>query len=232
MINVLCVYKSGGPYDMKYVVALKRGLELHAPAHRFYCLTDVPWELDGICDTIALKDNLDGWWSKIELFRFEMGRCLYFDLDVLPLKNLTPIFRVCEWAKESEFIALRGFDPLAIENNWPSSSIMSWCGNRHKIYEEFHRLGVEAVLKEARTMTSRAGQRTDQGFIRKVVPNTLKFQDCLLDGYILSKYDYYKDKEAVRKASILNWTGKPRLHAQSTSTFGHIWTRRWESCKK
>jgi hypothetical protein len=57
--------------------------------HRFVCLsnTDVP------CEKIPLEYNWPGYWSKLEIFRpglFE-GRVMFLDLDVLVLKDLTPV---------------------------------------------------------------------------------------------------------------------------------------------
>lgn len=84
-VTVACV-KQGTLYGPDYVNILRAmvGRNLHK-LHRFVCLTDDPSGLDEGIETIALTENLPGWWSKLELFKpgqFE-GRVLYLDLDVV-----------------------------------------------------------------------------------------------------------------------------------------------------
>jgi hypothetical protein len=57
--------------------------------HQFVCLTNTKVPVD----SIPLKHNWPGYWSKIELFRpgIFTGRVLFLDLDVLVLDDLTTI---------------------------------------------------------------------------------------------------------------------------------------------
>ncbi|KKL89028.1 hypothetical protein LCGC14_1918760, partial [marine sediment metagenome] len=139
---------------------------------------------------IKLKHNWPGWWSKIELFRPDLSSdntTIYFDLDVLILKDISEFSRICRRA--SMPLMLRSCDRVGEANDWPSSSIMSWMGKcMNRVYYEFIKDSEEAI-KRIRKGTSRAGQRTDQGFIRQVI-NPRKFQDLLPKDYIMFKMQY------------------------------------------
>lgn len=230
-MKVVCVYKSGGDYDIRYVAALKIGLDHCMPIpYDFYCLTDCPEEVLGIAHPIELEypDLLFKWWSKIELFNpkhFPSGRVLYFDLDVIPLHDLSAFIKVCEESTHPLF--LRSADKIGKENNWPSSSIMCWENNEmSEVYNSFF-YNPDIVLTDAAKEVSYAGQRTDQGFIRKIINPDIKFQDLLPEAYITFKIEYMHDNSLVDKASILNWTGYPRLHFE-VFPFRNIWKERIE----
>lgn len=56
--------------------------------HRFVCLSNVAVP----CERIPLTEGWPGWWSKIELFKHDLGaRVLYLDLDVLVTGSLDEI---------------------------------------------------------------------------------------------------------------------------------------------
>ena len=217
---VVCVYKSGGDFTSEHVVALKAGLLKYMPCNfKFWCLTDCPGEVIDIADSVInLFHNLPGWWSKIELFRalYPMEQVIYFDLDVLILKELSMFVDVIT---ENSTIMLRSADRVGKENDWPSSSIMSWYGNDlNDIYLQFIALG--NVIEKSKEKISRAGQRTDQGFIGSMI-NPNKFQDYLWDNYILYKIEYLENPKLFEQAHILNWTGKPR-YQDMPKEFKHI----------
>jgi hypothetical protein len=53
--------------------------------HRFVCLSNVCVP----CERIPLTEGWPGWWSKLELFKHDLGeRVLYLDLDVLVTGSL------------------------------------------------------------------------------------------------------------------------------------------------
>lgn len=84
LLTVACVWRTGGIYDSgSYVEKLARGVarNLTVP-HRFVCLTDSVTPMDGV-ETIPLRENWRGYWSKIELYRPGLfkGPVLYLDLD-------------------------------------------------------------------------------------------------------------------------------------------------------
>ena len=87
MLTFLTVLKSGGEFKPEHVIALKDMIEKNITIpHRFVCLTDI----DVSCETIKLRHNWKGWWSKIELFREDVvtGKSLYLDLDTVIVGNL------------------------------------------------------------------------------------------------------------------------------------------------
>ncbi len=233
MINIVCVYKSGGDYDAKYVMALKVALEKYCYVdYNFYCLTDKPDEIKDYAKIILLEHNLPGWWSKIELFNpninynWDNNLVLYFDLDVLILKGIQKLIEVC--LSFTEPLMLRSRDPVGIEYNWPSSSIMSWVGtSMSEVYRVFFDKGIEASINETKNNIARAGQQTDQGFIRTIL-NPRKIQDYLPKNYIVFKVDYLKNPNVFDEITILNWTGKPRFHYMNKSFYKikEIWDNR------
>lgn len=231
-MKIVCIYKSGGDYDWRYVAAMNTGLHEHCPDDfDFYCLTDKPDEVSEYANIVELKHDLPGWWSKIELFNPELfydDIVIYMDLDVLILKDISNLVRA---AKNSFYpVTLRSRDPYGEQKDWPSSSIMSWKGrNMNEVYNVFFQKGKDKVIEETKKNISRAGQRTDQGFIRTVI-NPDKFQDVLPEGYVIYKLDYNRYPAAFKKAHILNWTGKPRFHAMS-GAYEHIrliWESRYQ----
>lgn len=215
------MYKSGGDFNVDHVKALKNQLHKHVSIpFKFWCITDKSTEVNNIADAvIELKHNLSGWWSKIELFRplyDKNNTIIYFDLDVLLLKNLD---RFIETVILHHPIMLRSADRVGKARNWPSSSIMSWEGNElEEIYNEFLKRG--NVIEESKKKTCRAGQQTDQGFIREII-NPKKLQDYLPKNYIVYKIDYFSNPELFDDAYILNWTGKPRYQFMNEN-FYHI----------
>lgn len=218
---IICVYKSGGDFSAEHVEALKTQLQNQITTpFKFWCLTDRVAEVISIADkVIELNNELAGWWSKIELFRplySNNETVVYFDLDVLLLKNIDKFIEV---VSKQHPIMLRSADKVGKANDWPSSSIMSWRGNElEEIYTRFISLG--NVIQESKKKTGRAGQQTDQGFIREIC-NPKKLQDYLPENYILYKIDYLSNPNLFQEASILNWTGRPRFQFMNY-TLRHI----------
>ena len=82
--------------------------------HRFRCLADR--EIEGI-QTFIPDEQWPGWWSKLLLFRYSSGQCLYLDLDVVITGNLDRLVS----------------EQLSMPANWGQSghggcqsSVMSW----------------------------------------------------------------------------------------------------------
>jgi hypothetical protein len=216
-MNFVCVYKSGGDYDVRYVRALLAAITVNCNfPFSFFCLTDRFEEIDPFTTAIRLEHDLPGWWSKLELFNpnhiFNTNGdpVLFFDLDVLILKNIDDLCHMC--FQITKPMMLRSADSQGEKQDWPSSSIMSWKGSSmSKVYEALLAKGIQEIIEEVSTNTSRAGQQTDQGFIRTIV-NPQKFQDHLPKDFLCFKIHYLKDLSLLEKISILNWTGQPRFH--------------------
>ncbi len=234
-MRVVTVYKSGGDFDVRYVIAMYNALKMYMPClYEFVVLTDKPNEVEQFATPVLLTHDLPKWWSKIELFNpnhfynQDMDITLYFDLDVLLLKNISLLLSMCHNCTFP--LMLRSSDKVGKENDWPSSSIMSWKGRQmNMVYERFFELGAIKVFELANKKIRRAGQQTDQGFIRQCFGTISKFQDYVSFNYILFKYpDYINNPKLIEKATILNWTGKPRFHmmGESYKYIRSIWEER------
>lgn len=216
-MKIVCVYKSGGDFDVRYVRALKAALTKFCPVpFDLYCLTDLSYEVEAYAKAIPLRHDWPGWWSKLELFNPELpfnqdnDSVLYFDLDVLILRDIFKLISLCKGITCP--MMLRSSDTVGEASDWPSSSIMAWRGDMmSKVYSQVIKRGIEDVVFTSYKNIKRAGQRTDQGFIRTIIdPN--KFQDFLPRGYIAFKYPHFtQNPRILETATILNWTGKPRF---------------------
>lgn len=88
-MRVFTVLRSGGEYKPEHVLRLKKQVETHLPDADFWCLSDV--EIEGV-QTLPLKYDWPGWWSKMELFRPSItGWMLYLDLDTSVIGDLRDI---------------------------------------------------------------------------------------------------------------------------------------------
>jgi hypothetical protein len=88
---VACVYKTGGDYTAEYVWRLYIDIVKHSEREiDFVVYTDSDESLPG--RSIKLKDNLPGWWSKLELFYEFSGRTVFFDLDTIIVGSLEGLY--------------------------------------------------------------------------------------------------------------------------------------------
>lgn len=80
-MKIATVLKSGGDFSPDHVRALRDQLP------ELVCFSDL--KIDGV-ETIPLKRNWPGWWSKLELFDPSTpGDILFFDLDTVILGPVT-----------------------------------------------------------------------------------------------------------------------------------------------
>jgi hypothetical protein len=165
MLTVACVLRSGGIYDAGWVAKLKAGVARHLPIdHRFLCLSDVT---DLPCERIPLKHDWPGWWSKIELFRLP-GPVLFFDLDSLPIGDLSDIARQ---ASRPGLTMLRDF----YAPDHCGSGVMAWYGSETRCLYDAFLFDPERLMNEPR---ARMG---DQAFIEDVYgrDRIIRWQDVL-----------------------------------------------------
>jgi hypothetical protein len=88
MTSVVCVLRSGGEYGEEHVHRLRKQVMDHG-ATDLICLTDAA--LEGL-RTVPLEYGWPGWWSKMELFRPDigyLGKIVYMDLDTTVVGDLT-----------------------------------------------------------------------------------------------------------------------------------------------
>lgn len=112
-MKVVCVLKSGGNYNSSHVDRLERQVLIYNPMADFICLTDEKVK----CESIPLKQNWPGWWSKIELFDPDLNLTdfIYLDLDVAVVGDLTPLM-------QTSFTMCADF----IKPEQKNSSVMAW----------------------------------------------------------------------------------------------------------
>ncbi len=106
MPTVMTVLRSGGEFKPLHVQAMQRQVQKWAPAGtRFLCLSDM--SIEGV-ETIPLRYDWPGWWSKLELFRpdLDLGDFLYTDLDNTIGGDITDILRTGEML--GEYVCQRG----------------------------------------------------------------------------------------------------------------------------
>jgi hypothetical protein len=165
-ITVLCV-RFGTGYERIYVEKLRNMVSrnLSIP-YEFVCLTDDKHPIDNVKSIVQPNGNYrKQWWHKVHMFDSNLplsGRILYFDLDVVIIKNIDNLVLNIE----NSFYGIRDFN-RKFHPNWQqlNSSVMSWIhGSQHDIYDQF--------LKNPNEAFKLYG---DQDWIWKVAKNRINF---------------------------------------------------------
>lgn len=98
MLTAACVFVRGHvDYGVEYVTRLRDMAHKLLPAHRFLCFTDRPQLMPRHVQPVVIPPAARGvkaWWSKLQLFNPAhglLGRVVYFDLDVVLLRDLDAI---------------------------------------------------------------------------------------------------------------------------------------------
>mgnify|MGYP001053218899 CR=1 FL=1 len=199
-LAIACVLKTGvwrgGRYKPEQVLWLKRQVEAHLPlAHRFVCLSDV--DIPGV-EVIPLEHGWPGWWSKIELFKHDLGRVLYLDLDTVIVGSLAAMV-----SHPHKFTALQALSRE--QRRCLNSGVLAWQGPRLDLFEEFARR--PAFHMKRCTVKGNWG---DQGFIHHHVGAWEAWQE-ILPGAVLS-YKLHLEKRLAPPpgASGVCFHGKPK----------------------
>lgn len=215
-MRVLMVYKTGKDFGPEYVQVLARAIGKYLPGARAQCLTDDPRSVEAYIEPLTLRHGWSGWWSKIELFREDLGPgpFLYLDLDTIILRELSMLAQIVESGPKP--CMLRGRHPKAQQYDLPASGMMSWeAGQMEHIYKTFAD-DPGRHIKQGFQRAAHGGQRGDQGFIAQWI-SAARFQDVLPVGYIRHKRDY-TELGLSGAEHLLMWSGKPRLHASDVGT--------------
>jgi len=203
MINVVCVLKTGGDFDRRWVHALDQSVwDKVTEPHRFWCLTDDAYllsqQLVGI-RAIPLTKGWPGWWSKIEMFRpdlFSEGEpVLFFDLDTVILRDITHL----AGAIDTDLVLLRDF--YRLKTAW-GTGVMGWTAGRFtSIYEGFK--------ADVRGYTRRF--RSDQHFIQWLLTgcNEIRFWQDEFPGHLAS-YKIHCMERVPADTHVVCFHGKPR----------------------
>jgi hypothetical protein len=203
-LAVACVLKTGAwhnglhrsEYRVEHVRWLKRQVARHLTLpHRFVCLSNV--EIDGV-ETIPLTEGWPGWWNKIELFRHDLGRVLYFDLDTVIVGSLDEMA-----AHEHQFTALQALSKN--QGRCLNSGLMAWQGPRLDVFEAFR----DDAARHMRDCRVR-GNWGDQGFLNRHVGHWDAWQE-MFPGRVVSYKLHLKQRlPPPAGVSVVCFHGKPR----------------------
>lgn len=196
---IACVLKSGGIYGPEHVRSLAEQTSKVAPSEPFVCLSDVL--VDGI-ETVALRHDWPGWWSKLELFRpdvFPAGeRVLFADLDTVIVGDLDSVLSV-----EAPFVALADFyrRPPLQRMRGLGSGLLRWtAGEQAELYDAFR--------ADADVLMRKHAKHGDQEFIERLRP-IVSFWEDEIPGQIVS-FKVHCRKGIPENARIVCFHGKPK----------------------
>ena len=138
-ITFLTVLKTGGEYTAAHVERVRAMLlAYYGDGFRFLCLTDDPAVDQSI--RCPLIKGWPGWWSKLELFMHDFGRCCYLDLDITITDSIAWIDDLPTAA--GEFYAMED----AMWPNTINSSFMLWSGARVHLLNGFSATGQPVTM--------------------------------------------------------------------------------------
>ena len=196
-IKIICVLRSGGDYTPEYVQNMKNSLDRvigYRDDWKFICLTDMDPPIRSDIFIWPILQNLEGWWSKLEIFRCT-GPCLYLDLDSVLISDFSHLFSIIRNLKKYEFLALKPFRSSEV---W-ASGIMAWNGDWHQLFDDFR--------------PSNMVVKWDQ---RYIFPKLEKLGATVraIQGYLMGVYSYkhHCREQLPEDASIICFHGRPRPH--------------------
>jgi FkbM family methyltransferase len=194
--------KSGGEYESRHVLMLKKMCEKYIPNSRFICLSDV--DIAG-CTTLKLQHpSWRGWWSKIELFGplLENVPTMFFDLDTIIIDDISDILSA---VSGKEFVILRDIYRGKFNAKSMQSSVMYWSVKPTEVYEKF--------IGNSDSIIS--SMRGDQDFLEASIERKVEyFQDITL-GFSSYKRDIVR-RGILPKDKVIVFHGKPRPWQQDT----------------
>ena len=199
---MVCVCKSGGDFDERWVYALERATWANiVQPHIFLCLTDLdPKRFDrDFVELVKLKHDWPGWWSKLELFRpdiFDDGdQIIYLDLDTIITRDISHL----EGAIDCDLLMLRDFYR---PKTHMGSGMMGWTAGQ---------FGELYVLLESHPDFVGGSLRGDQQFIQQVIdPKRVRFWQDEFPDQIVSYKVHVNRGVLPAKAHVVCFHGQPR----------------------
>jgi len=194
MKTIFCVLRSGSTeYNENHVLWLKRQCDEHALGVPFICLTDLP-EVKGV-EIYPLLHRWNGWWSKIELFRYD--DVFYLDLDTVILNDIRYMLHL------EEFHALRNLGNFKLKSHIVmGSGVMSWSKAPYHVYDNFN----EKVTRRYQKHQNRWG---DQGYIYDQLNGEYNAIQDVFPNRIHS-YKWGNIDKGNPDADIICFHGRPR----------------------
>jgi SAM-dependent methyltransferase len=200
-VTVVCVYKSGGDFNLDYVVRLRNMVARYSTIpYQFICLTDVKID-PNVCKSIQLDLGYNGWWNKLQLFKngiFNTNRIIYFDLDTVILNNIDEILTL-----ETDFAGLGDWFPgprRNIKENF-GSGLMAW-----KNHRDF------SFIFSGYDKTAKYIHGDQRYIVDKLLENDVKY-DTLQD-LVSGIYSYKRNclKQLPNDVRVICFHGQPRPH--------------------
>lgn len=204
--TIACVLKTGKwdhpgqknktvEYGPEHVRWLKAQVEKACPVvHRFVCLSDI--DVEGV-ETVPLKHNWPGWWSKMELFRndLDFNKVFYLDLDTVLTGSITSMVK-----RAHHFSVLRNLS----RNKGVGSGVMAWHAPQgHRLYNIFSK---DAEKYMADYVTS--ARWGDQGFLQEHLRRYQFLQDAFPKQMVSYTMDMNKQGDPPPDTRIVIFHGK------------------------
>lgn len=188
MVKTVCVLRSGGDYRPEHVQWLAR----QVPG--ITCMSDTP--VEGV-DTIDLKYDWPGWWSKMELFRPDIeGDLLFFDLDTVVFCDPSDLIQAANGKTTmlSDFLFPRH----------PASGLMYIAQkDKAKVWDAWNK-DPQGHMKHPEGR----GTKGDQGFLGRIMPDVQRWQD--VTGGIYGYNSSVKRTGLPKGAKLVCFFGNPR----------------------
>ena len=190
MAHILTVLRSGGDFLPEHVIRLR---DMCPNDVTFTCLSDVP--IDGV-EVIPLVSSWPGYWAKFELFRPDVPRGLYMDLDTDITGDIDSLLSVTGTHALNDFYmpAILGSGLMYIDDDLAAETWASWTDNPS------HWMS----LPQRRTNWG------DQGVMQKIwAGRETRWQNVLPKNTVVS-YKYHRHHGMPKEASVICYHGKPR----------------------
>lgn len=214
-MKYVCVLKTGGEYNLKYVHNLAAGLRLSVGSDTVLtCLTDA-CEMStkhGI-NFEPLQKRFPGWWSKFEIFRLE-GPLLYFDLDTVFCNRIDELVNAVQNMASDKLLMLHDFNR---PEKW-ASGIMGWSRSRSDVSRAFMKDCQSGRFADDKTRSLRVERQRFRGdqewldvYVRKAGLQVVAVQD-VQTGVFSYKADLKAATKCPETASVVCFHGHPRPH--------------------
>mgnify|MGYP003349229796 FL=1 len=207
---ILCVLRSGGIYTQEWVRKLHDATKRQTTrSHRFVCLTDLELPFE----TVKLKHNWPGWWSKIEIYRPGVitEPCLYLDLDTIVVGNIDHLLDL-----DYDFAMLQNFHASHMVN----SSVVWFKDERSvptQVYQKFSRMP-ECYI-EHHQRVQKGAYLGDQAFVWDALDGEIP----RLSGLGIFSYKYHCRSHLPPDARIVCFHGPPRPSEVKTEWLDKHW---------